>query len=63
MGVDSPEILMSDGSIYTQQKSSWTQVYKNSIFTKMLHIGQVKSLLCKAGKCSLHFDTKLEGIS
>ncbi len=36
--------------------------YKSSIFTKMLHIRQIKSLLCESGECPLHFDTKLEGI-
>ena len=47
--------------IYTQQKK-FLDTYKSSIFTKILHIIQIKSLLCEAGECPLYFDTKLEGI-
>ncbi len=46
---------------HTQQKK-FLDTYKKSIFTKMLHIRQIKSLLCEAGECLLHFDTKVEGI-
>ena len=35
--------------------------FLSSIFTKMLHIRQIKSLLYEAGECPLHLDTKLEG--
>ena len=35
--------------------------YKSSIFTKMIHINQIKSILCEAGECPFHFDTKVEG--
>ncbi len=48
-------------TIYTQQKSSGLDTYKISIYTKMLHMRQIKSLLCEASECPLHFDTKLEG--
>ncbi len=47
--------------MYTQQKK-FLDTYKSSIFTKILHIIQIKSLLCEAGECPLYFDTKLEGI-
>ena len=36
--------------------------YKSFIFTRMLHIRQIKSLLCKAGECPFNFDTKLEEV-
>ncbi len=43
-----------------KKKKKVLDTYESSIFTKMLHIRQIKSLLCEANECPLHFDTKLE---
>ena len=50
----------SNGNIHSAKK--FLDTYKSSIFTNIFHIRQIKSLLCEAGECPLHFDTKLEGI-
>ena len=47
---------------YIHSAKKFLDTYKSSIFTKMLRIRQIESLLCEAGECPLHFDTKLEGI-
>ncbi len=54
--------LFSALYLYEIQAKKFLDTYKSSIFSKILHIRQNKSLLCKAGECPLHFDTKLEVI-
>ena len=53
-------MLADENGMYTQQKSSWT--HKSSIFTQILHIRQIESLLYEASECPLNFDTKFEEI-
>ncbi len=45
-----------------KKKKKFLDTYKSSIFTKMLHIRQIKSSVCEAAECPFPFATKLEGI-